>query len=146
MMEAVSTSEMLVNINQTKWCCIPEDSHLHTHHCDNLKSHKSNFVWKTFTVEYESCIRLSFPWRITFCNAGGAQGGVTKRIPTTDHFLWNGEKECSINVPPLSPTLYTKHDADLLYPLCYPYLSAGCQHCLDGQNKHFYYYHNGHNS
>jgi hypothetical protein len=36
MIEVVSTSEMLVSFYQT-WCNIPVDSHLHTHHCENLK-------------------------------------------------------------------------------------------------------------
>jgi hypothetical protein len=39
MMEAVSTSEMSVNFYQTTWRNIPEDSHLHTHRQENLKSH-----------------------------------------------------------------------------------------------------------
>jgi hypothetical protein len=38
MMEAVSTSETLVNFYET-WCNNPEDSHLHTHYRTNLKSH-----------------------------------------------------------------------------------------------------------
>jgi hypothetical protein len=40
MMDAASTSEMLVNFYQTTWCNIPEDSLLHTCHSENLKSHK----------------------------------------------------------------------------------------------------------
>jgi hypothetical protein len=40
MMEATSTSEMLVNFYQTTRRNNPEDSHLHTHHLENLKSHK----------------------------------------------------------------------------------------------------------
>jgi hypothetical protein len=40
MVEAVSSSEMLVNIYQTIQCNIPEDSHLHIHHCENLSSHQ----------------------------------------------------------------------------------------------------------
>jgi hypothetical protein len=39
MIEAVSTSQTLVNFYHTSWCNIPEDSHLHTRHCENLKSH-----------------------------------------------------------------------------------------------------------
>jgi hypothetical protein len=39
MMEAVHTSETLVNFNVTTWRYIPEDSKLHTHCCENLKSH-----------------------------------------------------------------------------------------------------------
>jgi hypothetical protein len=31
MMEAASTSEMSVNIYQTTWCNMPEDSHLHAY-------------------------------------------------------------------------------------------------------------------
>jgi hypothetical protein len=39
-MEAVSTSETSVNFYQTTWRNIPEESHLHTSHDENLKSHK----------------------------------------------------------------------------------------------------------
>jgi hypothetical protein len=39
MMEAVSISETSVNLYQTTWYNIQEDSHLHTHCCENLKSH-----------------------------------------------------------------------------------------------------------
>jgi hypothetical protein len=39
MMEAVSTSETSVNIYQTTWRNILEDSHLHTRRRENLKSH-----------------------------------------------------------------------------------------------------------
>jgi hypothetical protein len=38
-MEVVSSSETPVNICQTTWHNIPEDSHLHTCHHENLKSH-----------------------------------------------------------------------------------------------------------
>jgi hypothetical protein len=38
MTEVVSTSEMSANFYETIWCYIPEDSHLHTHRCENLKS------------------------------------------------------------------------------------------------------------
>jgi hypothetical protein len=38
-MEAVSTSETSVNFYQTTRRNIPEDSHLHTRRCENLKSH-----------------------------------------------------------------------------------------------------------
>jgi hypothetical protein len=40
MMEGASTSEMLVNFYQTTWRNNPEDSHLCTRCCENLKSHK----------------------------------------------------------------------------------------------------------
>jgi hypothetical protein len=39
MVEAARTSEMSVNVYQTTWRNIPEDSHLHTCHRENLKSH-----------------------------------------------------------------------------------------------------------
>jgi hypothetical protein len=42
MMEAVQTSETLVNLQQSTWCYNPEDSHLCTHHCENLKSYLKN--------------------------------------------------------------------------------------------------------
>jgi hypothetical protein len=38
MIEAVRTSETTVNIYQTTLRNIPEDSHLHTRRCENLKS------------------------------------------------------------------------------------------------------------
>jgi hypothetical protein len=38
MMEAARTSEMLVNFYQTTRCYNPEDSNLHTHRRENLKS------------------------------------------------------------------------------------------------------------
>jgi hypothetical protein len=40
MMKAASTSETSVNIYQTTRCNIQEGSHLHTHRCENLKSHR----------------------------------------------------------------------------------------------------------
>jgi hypothetical protein len=47
MMEAARTSETLVNFYQITWRYIPEDSHLCTHRCENLKS---NLVTETFTA------------------------------------------------------------------------------------------------
>jgi hypothetical protein len=38
MMEAARTSETLVNFYQTTRCYNPEDSNLHTHRRENLKS------------------------------------------------------------------------------------------------------------
>jgi hypothetical protein len=40
MIEAVSSSETLVNIHQTTRYYIPEDSRLRAHRCENLKPHK----------------------------------------------------------------------------------------------------------
>jgi hypothetical protein len=40
MMEAARTSETLINSYQTTRCYNPEDSHLHTHRRENLKSNK----------------------------------------------------------------------------------------------------------
>jgi hypothetical protein len=45
MMEAASTSEMLVYFCQTTQCNNPENSHLHTRHCENLKSHIYNYFY-----------------------------------------------------------------------------------------------------
>jgi hypothetical protein len=43
-MEVISSSETSVNIYQTTWCCIPEDSHLHTCGRENHKSHRQQFT------------------------------------------------------------------------------------------------------
>jgi hypothetical protein len=40
MMEAAMTSETMVNFYQTTQCYNPEDSHLRTHHRDNLNPAK----------------------------------------------------------------------------------------------------------
>jgi hypothetical protein len=45
MMEAVQTSETLVNSYQPTWCYNPEDSHLHTQHCESLKSETLKLVY-----------------------------------------------------------------------------------------------------
>jgi hypothetical protein len=39
LMTEVVTSDMSVIIYQTAWCNIPENSHLHTYHHENLRSH-----------------------------------------------------------------------------------------------------------
>jgi hypothetical protein len=41
-MEAASTSKTPENFYQIIWPNNPEDSHLYTHHCENLKSHYLN--------------------------------------------------------------------------------------------------------
>jgi hypothetical protein len=44
MMEAARTSETLVQLYQTTLCYNPEDSHLHTHRRQNLKSYLGKFM------------------------------------------------------------------------------------------------------
>jgi hypothetical protein len=48
MMEAARTSETLVNFHQTTWSYNPEDSHLHTHCHENLKSCFKIFACVTY--------------------------------------------------------------------------------------------------
>jgi hypothetical protein len=50
MMEAASTAEMSVNFYQTTGRNNPEDSHIHTRHRENLKSHKEHSVVKEHTL------------------------------------------------------------------------------------------------
>jgi hypothetical protein len=50
MMEAASISEMPVNFHQIMWFNNPENSHLHSHHCENLKSHHA--ITATDTINY----------------------------------------------------------------------------------------------
>jgi hypothetical protein len=58
MMEAARTSETLVNLYQTTRRYNPEDSYLHTHRRQNLKSYKD------FTVRDVHCPRWAVLWRI----------------------------------------------------------------------------------
>jgi hypothetical protein len=46
MMEAARTSETLVNFYQTARCYNPEDSNLHTHRRENLKSYRVTYISK----------------------------------------------------------------------------------------------------
>jgi hypothetical protein len=76
MMEAARTSETLVNFYQTTRCYNPEDSNLHTHRRENLKSYRVNIksevliglLTDSFTVystpiwiPYDSCFIK--PWQ-----------------------------------------------------------------------------------
>jgi hypothetical protein len=45
MMEAANTSETSVNFYQTTRRYNPQDSHLHSHSCENLKSHCLHIVY-----------------------------------------------------------------------------------------------------
>jgi hypothetical protein len=39
MMKSVRTSETSVSFYQTMWCSTPENTHVHTCHCENLRCH-----------------------------------------------------------------------------------------------------------
>jgi hypothetical protein len=60
MMEAASTSETSVNFYQTTWRNNSEDSHLHTRHCENLKSHYYNLI--RYLTYYRSMLLF---WGVT---------------------------------------------------------------------------------
>jgi hypothetical protein len=54
MMEAASTSETSANFYQTTRRYNPEDSHLHTRRCENIKSHLNNFFsFYEITKDYD---------------------------------------------------------------------------------------------
>jgi hypothetical protein len=63
MMEAARTSETLVNIYQITRCYNPEDSNLHTHRCENLKSYFSlcNFLYSNFISPSPNTLCTLFP-------------------------------------------------------------------------------------
>jgi hypothetical protein len=52
MMEAARTSETLVNFYQTTLCYNPEDSNLHTHRRENLKSYCEEKIMEM--ISYDS--------------------------------------------------------------------------------------------
>jgi hypothetical protein len=56
MTEAVWTSKTLVNLHQATQCYSPEDSCLHTHHCENLISSFNIFNIFGMFVETYVCI------------------------------------------------------------------------------------------
>jgi hypothetical protein len=72
MMEAVYTSETLVNLYQSTWCYSPKDSHLHTHGHKNLKSFKevSYIYCSDFLPRLEDdeifTPKISFSYKATF--------------------------------------------------------------------------------
>jgi hypothetical protein len=56
-MEAICSSETPVDAQRTTRRYIPEDSTLHNHRCENLKSYKMNtYLWSTiFLVGDKKC-------------------------------------------------------------------------------------------
>jgi hypothetical protein len=58
MMEAARTSETLVNFYQTTRCYNPEDSNLHTHRRENLKSN----------LEYPRSVFWPFIFKQLYCS------------------------------------------------------------------------------
>jgi hypothetical protein len=53
MMEAASTSEIMVNFYQTTWHSNPEDSHLRTCHHENLESHFEDPVFLYIKIKLD---------------------------------------------------------------------------------------------
>jgi hypothetical protein len=49
-MEAICSSETSVDTQRTTWRYIAEDSTLHNHRCDNLKSYNSDPVYSHYHV------------------------------------------------------------------------------------------------
>jgi hypothetical protein len=69
MMEAVSTSETLVNFYQTTRCYNPEDSNLHTHRRENLKSYLGLYHLIYFSsVHYIYLVRSMLTAAISPCS------------------------------------------------------------------------------
>jgi hypothetical protein len=49
-MEAMCPSETSVDLQQATQRYVPEDSVLHNHHCENLKSYRSVTAWANFHI------------------------------------------------------------------------------------------------
>jgi hypothetical protein len=61
-MEAVSTSETSVNFYETTRCNIPEDSHIHTHCRENLKSQTEDYLPISFFLVTFHNLSLFWPF------------------------------------------------------------------------------------
>jgi hypothetical protein len=83
MKEAVSTSEKSVNFYQTTWRNIPEESHLHTHRRENLKSHTTYLL-----VDYTTSPMLQIAeTQITFCFKSGKATRVAMSLRSRGHWM-----------------------------------------------------------
>jgi hypothetical protein len=91
MMEAASTSETLVNFYQTTQCYNPEDSHLHTRRCENLKSYLKVLSWHL--LERQRKITISI--RIT---SGSAKIGTECLQNTNPGSYYNTKLHCHISL------------------------------------------------
>jgi hypothetical protein len=58
-MEAARTSETLVNFYQTTRCYNPEDSNLHTHRRENLKSYLVHNIFLITPIDNVNAINLN---------------------------------------------------------------------------------------
>jgi hypothetical protein len=52
--DVISSSETSVNTYQTTWHNTPQDSHIHTHHRENLKSHKVIKTGKCRDINFQT--------------------------------------------------------------------------------------------
>jgi hypothetical protein len=89
-MEAARTSETLVNFYQTTRCYNPEDSNLHTHRRENLKSYFLKFsyeLWKSLSVNWTCKTWMEFKNKIPvyifflFGCYDGVQNPLSSRLP-----------------------------------------------------------------
>jgi hypothetical protein len=73
MMEATRTSETLVNFYQTTRCYNPEDSNLHTHRRENLKSYLINNSYQSCYYHYCCCCWYFAPTNDLYANSVQSQ-------------------------------------------------------------------------
>jgi hypothetical protein len=67
MMEAVSISKTSVNLYETTRRNVPENSHLHTRHCENLKTHTvmtSFIVWSLHQIWSRWSNKIWMKWSV----------------------------------------------------------------------------------
>jgi hypothetical protein len=75
MKEAASTSETSVNFYQTTLRYNPEDSHLHTHRCENLISHRAvSHYYELLGKHLEEYTTLGLTTRLLRSRKGHAEG------------------------------------------------------------------------
>jgi hypothetical protein len=146
-MEAARTSETLVRLYQTTRCYNPEDSHLHTHRRENLKSYVDALIWfhvihKSALIDYSNawCIDIflnlkehDFPFRAGHGHTGQnsqrlnfSRGGSVAPVEVTRRLsLRHVQSDLKSNPVDIRNVVYCDDDVNsMLSSMCCVFLVA----------------------